>query len=510
VAVFECEDAVVLVKGQLRGHRVITAVPRSPAPDPAPWRGIRAQPAVVLGLWWDEAVSRWVKTDVAAAAVADWARNFALDYPLRKAPRGFAALAAGLRLATGHALDLASKAPPMNVAYLINQYPRVSHSFIRREIAALEQRGVVVHRFSIRPCRDELADARDREELPKTTAILGSKARVLAAALAVGLRAPLRFLRSLRETLRLNARSDRGLVAHLAYLAEACVLLEELRRRKVQHLHAHFGTNPAAVALLCRLLGGPEYSFTVHGPEEFDKAPLLALDRKIVQAKFVVAISEFGRSQLLRLVQAAQFPKIQVVHCGLDVDLLNAANAPIASDAGLVCVGRLSEQKGHFVLLDALALLAKEGTRFKVVLVGGGELRAVIERRLRELGIESSVRITGFVSQERVVEELRAARALVLPSLGEGLPVVIMEAYALGRPILSTFIAGIPELVTPGQSGWLVPAGSVDALAAALRDVLACPVESLEKMAEQGRQAVRQRHDVTASAHRLAQLFGST
>ncbi len=409
-----------------------------------------------------------------------------------------------------HALDCHAEVPLMNVAYLINQYPRVSHSFIRREIVALEQGGVVVHRFSIRPCRDELADARDREEIPKTTAILDGQARVLAATVLVGLRAPLRFLRALRETLRLSARSDRGWVAHLAYLAEACVLLKDLRRRKVQHLHAHFGTNPAAVALLCRLLGGPEYSFTVHGPEEFDKAPLLALDRKIAQAKFVVAISEFGRSQLLRLVRPAHFSKVLVVRCGLDADLLNAVDEPIASGAGLVCVGRLSEQKGHFVLLEALALLAKEGRKLKVVLVGGGELRAVIEQRMRELGIESSVSITGFVSQERVVEELRAARALVLPSLGEGLPVVIMEAYALGRPVVSTFIAGIPELVTPGQSGWLVPAGSVDALVSALRDVLSRPVESLAAMAELGRQAVRQRHDVQASARRLAQLFGST
>jgi glycosyltransferase involved in cell wall biosynthesis len=398
----------------------------------------------------------------------------------------------------------------MNVGYLINQYPRVSHSFIRREMAALEQGGVVVHRFSIRPCRDQLADERDRAELPKTTVILDGKLRVLVAALATSLRSPKRFVRALRETLRLHSHSDRGWVAHLAYLAEACVLLGELRRREIQHLHAHFGTNPAAVALLCRLLGGPDYSFTVHGPEEFDKAPLLALDRKIAQAKFVVAISEFGRSQLLRLVQAEQYSKIQVVRCGLDGDLLNATQEPIPNGARLVCIGRLSEQKGHFILLEAAARLAKEGKKFELVLVGGGELREILEQRMQALGLDGSVRITGFVSQERVVEELRAARALVLPSLGEGLPVVIMEAFALGRPVVSTFIAGIPELVTHGHNGWLVPAGSVEALAAALSELLSCPIEKLEKMAAQGKESVRQFHDVHASAHRLVQLFEGT
>jgi glycosyltransferase involved in cell wall biosynthesis len=175
-----------------------------------------------------------------------------------------------------------------------------------------------------------------------------------------------------------------------------------------------------------------------------------------------------------------------------------------------VCIGRLSEQKGHSILLEAAARLAKDGKEFELVLVGGGELREALERRMQALDLEGRVRITGFVSQERVVEELRAARALVLPSLGEGLPVVIMEAFALGRPVVSTFIAGIPELVMPGLNGWLVPAGSVDALAAAVAEVLACPIETLEKMAAQGKESVRQHHDVHASALRLVQLFEGT
>ena len=131
----------------------------------------------------------------------------------------------------------------MIVAYLVNQYPRVSHSFIRREIAALEELGVTVHRFSIRPCTQELVDARDFSELDKTTAILSSAPRLLWATTAQCLRKPLRFIRALREAWRLSLRSDRSVVAHVAYLAEASFLVRELKRRNVQHLHAHFGTN---------------------------------------------------------------------------------------------------------------------------------------------------------------------------------------------------------------------------------------------------------------------------
>ena len=364
-----------------------------------------------------------------------------------------------------------------------------------------------MHRFSIRSCNQKLADARDVAELDKTTAILSSKMRLLTDTGVLCLRRPVRFMRALREAWRLSRRSDRSIVAHFAYFAEASFLVREMERRRVRHLHAHFGTNSAAVALLCRILGGPPYSFTVHGPEEFDRAPMLALDRKIVHAKFVAAISKFGRSQLMRLVTSDQYSKIRVVRCGLDRDLLQSATQSIPDSARLVCVGRLSEQKGHFILLDAVSQLTRRGMNVELVLVGDGELRPEIERRISDLGIGAKVKITGYVNQEQVIEEIRRARALVLPSLGEGLPVVIMEAYAVGRPVLSTFIAGIPELVIPEYNGWLVPAGSVDALVSTLNEVLNCPVATLEKMADRGRTLVRDRHDIMISAKRLQEYF---
>jgi len=259
--------------------------------------------------------------------------------------------------------------------------------------------------------------------------------------------------------------------------------------------------------LLCRILGGPPFSFTVHGPEEFDKAPLLALDRKVTQAKFVAVISDYGRSQLMRLVSRKDHAKIQVVRCGLDRELLDFEVVPIPETPRVVCVGRLGEQKGHFIFLDAIARLVRQGLELEVVFLGDGELRPEIEARIEELGIGPYVTITGFVSQQRVIEELCASRALVLPSLAEGLPVVIMEALALGRPVLSTYIAGIPELIIPGQNGWLVPAGSVDALTPALAAVLGCPVDVLRNLSHQSTNIVHSKHDVAVSAKQLLQLF---
>ncbi|MCI0571216.1 MAG: glycosyltransferase family 4 protein, partial [Myxococcaceae bacterium] len=235
----------------------------------------------------------------------------------------------------------------MRVAYLVNQYPQTSHTFIRRELMALEAQGVEVLRFSLRQVREELVTEADRRELERTRAVLqvGASGLALAAA-AEALRAPSRFVRALGRAVRLGHRSDRGVLRHLVYLAEACVLVRWLRRERVEHLHAHFGTNPAAVALLVRELGGPPFSFTVHGPEEFDRPEALKLGEKARRAAFVVAISSYGRAQLCRWVRHEDWPKLHVVRCGVDDELLRTPQTPIPDKPRLVCVARLSEQKG--------------------------------------------------------------------------------------------------------------------------------------------------------------------
>lgn len=396
----------------------------------------------------------------------------------------------------------------MTVAYLTNQYPATSHSFIRREIVALELLGVTVKRYSIRSTANAHVDPRDAEEATRTTVLLDSSQRVLRDSAYVASRQPIRFARAAKLTGHFAAQSDRGWFRNAAYLAEACALLRCLELEGVQHVHAHFGTNSANVAALCHELGGPPYSFTVHGPEEFDRAPVLGLREKIHGAKFVVAISEYGRSQLCRMVDRSQWDKIHVVRCGLQSDLLQSDVTPVPNVRRFVCVGRLSEQKGHLVLLEAAAKLAARGVEFELTLAGDGPLRAIIEERIEELSLSKRVTITGWLTEQQVMSEIRASAAMVLPSFAEGLPVVIMEAYALGRPVISTFVAGIPELIESGKNGWLVPAGAVEPLVDAMSQVLSSTTDQLEAMGRSGRTAVQERHDVLANARVLRSLIG--
>jgi glycosyltransferase involved in cell wall biosynthesis len=297
------------------------------------------------------------------------------------------------------------------------------------------------------------------------------------------------------------------LLRNLAYLAEACVACRWLEGCNCTHIHAHFATNSTAVAMLCHQLGGLTYSFTVHGPEEFDKNQRIALTEKIERAAFVVAISSFGRSQLFRWCAAVHWQKIHIVRCGVDRRFLDAPLVPVPDTQRLVCVGRLCEQKGQLLLIEAVARLIQEGIDIELVLAGDGEMRSAVEKAIAGHGIAEHVRITGWLSSEQILGELRGARGLVLPSFAEGLPVVIMEALALCRPVLSTYVAGIPELIEPGQNGWLVPAGSVDALVDALRQMLVVPTDRLTSMGKKGRQRVLEAHDARTSALQLEALF---
>jgi glycosyltransferase involved in cell wall biosynthesis len=397
----------------------------------------------------------------------------------------------------------------VRIAYLINQYPSISHTFVRREIEELEQFGAQVTRISVRPMPLEaLPDPADQRERGSTRALLDHGGSALLPAVArVATAHPAAFARAEALTLRVGRRSDRGLLRNFAYLAEACALLEILEQEKIDHVHAHFGTNSAAVAMLTRVLGGPSYSFTAHGPEEFDKPDLLALREKIAHAAFVVGVSNFGRSQLYRYCDADQWSKVHVVRCGINGNFMTQPPSPVPDVPRFVSVGRICEQKGQLLLVEAAAQLAAKGRAFELVLVGDGPMRGAVERLVAHHHLQDHVRITGWASGELVQREIENARVFVLPSFAEGLPVVLMEALGRGRPVISTFVAGIPELVRDPECGFLVPAGSVEDVARAMERALDTTAARLSQMGARGYERVCEMHDAKSNAQDLLGLF---
>ena len=396
----------------------------------------------------------------------------------------------------------------MRITYIINQYPKVSHTFIKREILALERLGFALQRLSMRGWNEAQIDAQDAKEQANTQYVLKSGAvGLLLATLKIFINDPFTFIKALGLAIKLSIKADRPLIYHLIYFVEACQASLWVQDFKADHIHAHFGTNPSEVAMLTSALTGIPFSFTVHGPEEFDKPQFLKLSEKIKQSKFVVAVSSFGKSQLQRWVNHADWHKIKVVHCGLEPDFYQINAVAMPDKPQLICIGRLCEQKGQLLLIEAAKKLVDEQVAFKLVLAGDGEMRQEIEALITKYALQDYVSITGWISSHAVKEHLLDSQIMVLPSFAEGLPVVIMEAMSLRRPVISTYVAGIPELVTHGENGWLCAAGDVDALADAIKQALKTPLNQLQKMGNVAYERVITRHNIDSEAAKLANHF---
>jgi colanic acid/amylovoran biosynthesis glycosyltransferase len=401
--------------------------------------------------------------------------------------------------------------PPENrrreVAYLINQYPAPSHSFIRREIHALEAQGWTVHRFTHRRSQAPLIDPLDRDEAQRTCVLLDSGLNTFLAAGTYWLiRHPRRTLLTLRRSLADARTSQRPAIAHLGYFALACVLSRRLQQLGYPHLHVHFGTNPADVARLCRTLCNLTYSVTFHGPHEYETPDRLNLAGKIADASFIAVISDTGR-RAMRACHSESGHKLITVRCGLDPAWFTRPVFPVTQAPRLVCVARLDAQKNPLLLVEAAALLAARGVAFELTLLGDGALRAEVERQITRHGLESCVLPRGWSSQKQVAQHLQACRALVLSSHNEGLPVAIMEANAVGRPAIAPDVGAVRELVETGITGWLVPPHDPVALADAIQECLAASEAQLLALGRRARERVRARHDIRASTRLLGAAF---
>ncbi|MFO1140199.1 MAG: glycosyltransferase [Paracoccus sp. (in: a-proteobacteria)] len=396
----------------------------------------------------------------------------------------------------------------MRIGYLINTYPRPSHSFIRREIAALEAEGVQIHRFAMRGNVSDLSDPADLAEHARTEHVLDAGGRRLLAGLMRQTAAtPRQFAAALRLARHRATAGESSLSRQIIYMAEGARIAARAHALSLTHIHAHFGTNSARVASYARLLGGPRFSFTVHGPEEFDNTAALDLGGKLALAEFCATVSSYGRSQMSRWAAPGDWDKVQVVHCGLDLGRWDTP-APLPDGPfHMVAVGRFAEQKGFGLLIRAFAQAWQRNPELRLSLVGDGELRPQIEAMIAAAGMGGAVRLLGWQDESGVRAAMTAAHALVTPSFAEGLPVVIMEAMACARPIIATYIAGIPELVRPGHEGWLVPAGDAGALAETMLVAAASDRETLCRLGASARARVIQRHDIRDSARQLAALF---
>lgn len=393
------------------------------------------------------------------------------------------------------------------LAYLTGEYPRASDTFIQREVAHLRALGHEVLTCSIRTTGAEhLVGPEQREEHRRTFKVLDAMrnpATVIAAHLR-WMKRPGRYLGALALAWRSAPKGVKGRLYNLIYFIEAGVLAARLADEGVTHLHNHIAKASCTVAMLAGTLSGIRWSFTIHGPDIFFEPYHWRIDEKAARAAFVACISHFCRSQLMCFADAPHWEKLHIVHCGVDP----SRYAPKPGRIGLraLFVGRLAGVKGVPILIEAMARLADRHPDLVLRLVGDGPDRAALEAEVTRRGLQDRVAFLGYRSQAEVATELAQADVFVLPSFAEGVPVVLMEAMAAQVPVLTTRIAGVPELVVDGVSGRLVPPSDVAAFTAALDDLLSDP-DNRATLGAAGRLKVQQEYDAGREARWLSELI---
>jgi glycosyltransferase involved in cell wall biosynthesis len=402
------------------------------------------------------------------------------------------------------------QATPVALAYLVSQYPAVSHTFILREVRRLRQLGLRIAVASINdPDRPPAAlTAEERAEAAETYYVKSDGARGALRAHWATLRArPGDWLRGLVFALRLGGTDLKRLLYGLFYFVEAVMVGHWLTGRGLTHLHVHFATPAATVGLVASRVFGIGFSMTVHGPDEFYDAPGYRLTEKILGASFICCIGDYCRSQLMKLSPPAHWSKLEISPLGVDPTAFSPRPfREQPSPFEILCVGRLVPAKGQHILVDAVAELVRAGQAVRLRLVGDGPDRGSLETQVAALGLVEQVIFEGAVNQDRIRAIYAEADCFALASFAEGIPVVLMEAMAMEIPCVTTFITGHPELIRDGIDGLLVPPSNVQALAEAIAGLIADP-ERRRRLGEAGRHRVMAKYDLETNTQRLAAIL---
>lgn len=394
------------------------------------------------------------------------------------------------------------------IAYLVSQFPALSHTFILREMDALEEKGWQIHPFSINlPDREQLTHSEKKWEKRTFYVKQQGLLNITKSLFAAFFRHPLSFFKTLFLTYYLAGLNIKKWVWHTFYLAEAFLIGNEMVRTEVSHLHVHFANPAALVAFLLAQLYPITYSLTVHGPDEFYHVHEGLLKEKIEGAQFIIAISSFAQSQLMKVSKRAQWDKFVVVPLGVDSDKFFPS--PFRQDPHpfrILSVGRLVPNKGQSILLEALKFVLQEKKEVELTLVGEGEDRVSLEELSRLLEIESHVHFAGGISQDIILDFYHKADLFVLASFAEGVPVVLMEAMSQEIACISTYVNGIPELIDQNINGLLVSPSDPVSLAKAIIEL----IENNEKrklLGKMGREKVLQSYDLKKNIEKLEKEF---
>jgi glycosyltransferase involved in cell wall biosynthesis len=401
------------------------------------------------------------------------------------------------------------------VGYVVRTFPERGQVFIANEIAALERLGLRIHIYAYhRPQAPATHEVFGRLQAPVSylpDPVWRHPITVLLASASCAASAPRRYVSTAGYVLAHTLR-NRSLHTWLRFFQATCVA-RGARRSGVQHFHAHFADGTTRIAMLASKLTGLPYSFTTHARDIFRSGVDRALLReKIDGASFVIGVSEYNKRDLEETVRHARNGQVRVVYNGIDLEKFSPDATIVRDGQVLFSAGRFVAKKGLSDLIEACRMLRDRGRTFRCEIAGDGPLRSELEAQVRAAALEDIVTFTGFRSQEQLVDDYRRCAVFVLPAVvapdqnQDALPTVLLEAIGSGCAVVSTRVAGIPEIIDDGDNGRLVEPGDVAALAGAIDRLLSDPALRA-RFGESARAKAEARFDVTNNAAELYRSF---
>jgi colanic acid/amylovoran biosynthesis glycosyltransferase len=390
--------------------------------------------------------------------------------------------------------------PGLRLAYWLSQYPAINHAFMLREARRLRELGFDIRIASIRPPDrpfDQLTPVEQEEAQDVFYVQRQGAGSMLRTHLATLLRRPAGYLRGLRCALATGR-------AGMLYFIEAVIAGDWMMRQRLSHVHIHYCST---VGLIATRIFPITMSVTFHGQAEFVDPAGFQLLEKIQASLFCRAISLHGRSQMLKVTDYREWPKIEVTFLG--VDPREFTPRPFRAEPDpfqIVCVGQLAPVKGQHMLVEAIDLLVREGRRVRLRIAGDGPDRAGLEEDIAQRKLGQQVMMEGYLNQDKLRALYAESDALALPSFAEGLPVVLMEAMAMEIPCVATWITGIPEIIAHERNGLLAPPGDAEALAQAIARLMD-DAGLRRSLGQQGRVTILEKFDLRKNTEELARIF---
>jgi colanic acid/amylovoran biosynthesis glycosyltransferase len=359
------------------------------------------------------------------------------------------------------------------LVYLIHTFPVYSSTFIINEVRVMREMGEQIRIFSVqRPGRGDYPPGYDSYAHETAYVFPLHPGKLLLRHVKCLLASPRHYVRALHSALTWGKMKLRNRCRTLVHFIEAVYVYPELKAAGCSHLHAHFLSGSASIALFLNQLHGIPYSLTAHGTDIFVEEVLL--QEKMAHARFTRVGTEFNRRYLSGLPRQCKPPNISVIPFGIDSGLLAAA-APVCDACApvrVLSVGRLVWQKAHELLLEAADKARRQGREFRVSIVGEGPERPKLEAVIRQRELGGVVELAGAKPEDDVHRAYTACHIFVLSSVSEGFGLVLVEAMAAGLAVIAPRLRGIPEIITDGVNGRLFETGNADGLASILVELL--------------------------------------